>query len=107
MSDHANDRFRVAPDHPALPGHFPGNPLVPGVVVLDRVAAALRARGAMSLAGFSQVKFTATLKPGEDARIELNPIELNPIELDPRGARWRFRVLRGDVVIASGEAQTP
>jgi len=97
MSDHANDRFRVAPDHPALPGHFPGNPLVPGVLVLDRVAAALRARGATSLAGFSQVKFTATLKPGEDARIELDPV----------GARWRFRVLRGDVVIASGEAQTP
>jgi len=93
MPEHATDRFRVAPDHPALPGHFPGNPLVPGVVVLDRVAAALEARGVV-LAGFAQVKFAATLKPGEDARIEL----------EPRDARWRFRVLRDADVVAAGEA---
>ena len=28
-------------DHPSLPGHFPGAPLVPGVVILDEVVAAL------------------------------------------------------------------
>ena len=28
-------------DHPSLPGHFPGAPLVPGVVILDEVIAAL------------------------------------------------------------------
>ena len=31
--------FRIAADHPCLPGHFPGQPVVPGVVVLDRVLA--------------------------------------------------------------------
>ena len=36
-------QFVVAPDHPSLPGHFPGRPLVPGVVLLDRVLEAIEA----------------------------------------------------------------
>lgn len=93
MSETHTDHFRVAPGHPALPGHFPGNPLVPGVVVLDRVAAALEATGA-ALAGFAQVKFVAPLKPGVDATVDV----------DAHGARRRFRVHAGDTTIASGEA---
>ena len=27
----------IAKDHPALAGHFPGNPIVPGVLILDEV----------------------------------------------------------------------
>jgi len=29
-------------DHPSLPGHFPGNPVVPGVVILEEVLEAIR-----------------------------------------------------------------
>ena len=31
----------IRANHPSLPGHFPGAPLVPGVVILDEVIAAL------------------------------------------------------------------
>ena len=35
--------LRIDAAHPALPGHFPGQPLVPGVMMLEQVARALRA----------------------------------------------------------------
>ena len=86
--------FTIPPDHPSLPGHFPGRPLVPGVVVLDRVIAAIEAhQGALGPVRLPQVKFLQPLLPGEAARIEL----------DGAAPRWRFRVLRGETLIASGD----
>ena len=43
--------LRIAPDHPALAGHFPGNPIVPGVVLLDLAIRALARRGGLDEAG--------------------------------------------------------
>src|SRR5438874_12991632 len=34
-------RCAITADHPSLPGHFPDAPLVPGVLILDEVRAAL------------------------------------------------------------------
>lgn len=88
-------QFRIPHDHPSLPGHFPGHPVAPGVVVLDRVFAAIEAaRGAATAWRLPQVKFVQPLLPEQDARVEL----------DGDGARWRFRVLRADAtLVASGE----
>jgi 3-hydroxymyristoyl/3-hydroxydecanoyl-(acyl carrier protein) dehydratase len=63
--------LRIDAAHPALAGHFPGHPVVPGVVVLERVVAALRAwRGGR--VEKLEVKFLQPLLPGEDAVIELH-----------------------------------
>lgn len=86
--------FRIAADHPSLPGHFPGRPVVPGVVVLDRVLDAIEAgHGPLNGLRLPQVKFAQPLLPEQTARIEL----------DGAAPRWRFRVLRGDTLLASGE----
>lgn len=94
-------QFRVDAGHPSLPGHFPGRPIVPGVVVLDRVFAAIeQAHGATALLRLPQVKFVQPLLPGQAARVELEPPQR-----DGEPPRWRFRVLRQDdgVLLASGE----
>ena len=91
--------FVIGHDHPSLPGHFPGRPVVPGVVVLDRVVAALEhAHGPLPALRLPQVKFLQPLLPGEAGRIEFEPVATAD-----GGRRWRFRVLRQEVTIASGE----
>lgn len=94
--------FVVPHDHPCLPGHFPGRPIVPGVVVLDRVLAAIEAaHGDIGPLRLPQVKFLQPLLPGETARIDIEALVV-AAGVPPR---WKFRVLRGDAVIASGEVQ--
>lgn len=89
-------RFAVPPDHPCLPGHFPGRPLVPGVVILDAVLAAIEAEhGRLPALRLPQVKFMQPLLPGETADIALERVGDAP--------RWRFRVQRGEALLASGE----
>lgn len=57
----------ISHDHPSLAGHFPGNPVVPGVVLLKEVLETLR-RGTgrpLMVTGLPLVKFSSPLKPGE------------------------------------------
>lgn len=100
MSDAS--RFTIDIGHPALPGHFPGRPVVPGVVVLDRVLAAIEAvNGPLGALRLPQVKFVRPLLPGEAATIELEALDVAA----GAASRWRFRVLHGETTVATGELQ--
>ena len=69
----------IAPDHPAFAGHFPGAPIVPGVVLLDAAvhAAMQTLRPARSGNGetssvvcqVSSVKFLSPVGPGATLKI--------------------------------------
>jgi 3-hydroxyacyl-[acyl-carrier-protein] dehydratase len=66
-------RRTISADHPSLPGHFPGAPLVPGVVILDEILAALRDRHKdCRLTAVRAVKFLQPLKPEQPFTICLS-----------------------------------
>jgi 3-hydroxyacyl-[acyl-carrier-protein] dehydratase len=97
MTDTLRRSFRIAASHPSLPGHFPGQPVVPGVVLLDQIAAMLESEWKLRLVGLPQVKFIRPLLPECDAEAVI----------EGSGGNLRFRISVGNETIASGviEAQ--
>ncbi|WP_430391836.1 hydroxymyristoyl-ACP dehydratase [Dyella sp. 20L07] len=82
----------VTADHPSLPGHFPGAPLVPGVVLLEQVAQALREWRGERVVRVVDAKFVAPLLPNEHAMVVLTTAN----------ARVRFEIRRNDELLARG-----
>ncbi len=64
-SGDAIQRMVVPAGHPALPGHFPNCPMVPGVVILARVMEAIRTQlPHIELGALMNARFHAPLSPG-------------------------------------------
>jgi 3-hydroxymyristoyl/3-hydroxydecanoyl-(acyl carrier protein) dehydratase/SAM-dependent methyltransferase len=92
-------RRAIPADHPSLAGHFPGAPVVPGVVILDEVAAALAEwRPGCQLAGVSAIKFLLPLKPEQWFTICFAPANSDQTEVD-------FFCRVGDRTIVEGRLQ--
>lgn len=76
-------RRTIRADHPSLPGHFPGAPVVPGVVILDEILAALTEwRGDSHLTVIRAVKFLVPLKPEQPFTICLSVSQGAESEVD-------------------------
>ena len=62
------------PDHPASQGHFPGDPIIPGAVLLSETLQAIEAGLGASLVPFKikLAKFLHPTRPGDRVLIEFS-----------------------------------
>ena len=83
--------------HPAFDGHFPGHPVLPGVVVLAEVLAGIEQHLAKPVDRIliRSAKFHAPVAPGSTLRIEL-------VSGDGDGSAVAFTVSCDDTRVASG-----
>jgi 3-hydroxyacyl-[acyl-carrier-protein] dehydratase len=85
----------IAADHPAYLGHFPGQPVLPGVVLLDAALHALECSGRESAREWivNRAKFQSAVRPGEALTLEHETL--------PNGS-VRFAIRTADRAVASG-----
>jgi 3-hydroxymyristoyl/3-hydroxydecanoyl-(acyl carrier protein) dehydratase len=77
-----------------LAGHFPGNPVVAGVLLLEAIITAAESRlgHRVTVARLPLVKFLTPLQPGQEARLEL----------EFAGPQVEFALTRGASTVAKG-----
>jgi 3-hydroxymyristoyl/3-hydroxydecanoyl-(acyl carrier protein) dehydratase len=86
--------FRLEAEHGIFAGHFPGEPLVPGVMLLDWVLreASLVLQLEPRQLKIRESKFFAPLTPGAQAELFF----------EAAGGRYLFRIRRGEQLLVSG-----
>ena len=86
--------FSIASDHPCLDGHFPGHPLVPGVVLLDEALSRVGAYfGYGPPARVQSAKFLAPVLPGDTVEVALGRVGAD------RGSIGFACLVRGNPVV--------
>lgn len=90
----------IPADHAAFAGHFPGNAIVPGVVLLDEILYSVAsARGvAPGKCSIPAVKFLSAARPGELLQLVIEP---------GNNQQLSFTIRAADRIVASGILTLP
>lgn len=83
-------------DHPAAQGHFPGNPIIPGAVLLSETLRAIEGSLDLSLSRGQLVsaKFPHPARPGDNVRIEFSEFTAGTI---------KFACMVGETTVLTGK----
>jgi len=85
--------IHFAENHPTAAGHFPGNPIIPGALLLDEVIRTLP----NAATGIRAAKFFHPVRPGDSVTVQWS--------LSPPGAA-KFECRLAETLVASGTVET-
>jgi len=86
----------IGEDSPWFSGHFPGDPILPGIAQLKMVADLIvtSGKGQMRMAGLSRVKFRKIVRPGDLLDIY--------VECGEAPDQYSFKITSGNEDVCSG-----
>jgi 3-hydroxymyristoyl/3-hydroxydecanoyl-(acyl carrier protein) dehydratase len=89
------EELRIAPDHKAFAGHFPGSPLLPGAALIDEALRAICLRRGLNLGRWrlASAKFLEPVRPGTSLVLEHSMGDAGTL---------RFIIRNADRAVASG-----
>jgi 3-hydroxymyristoyl/3-hydroxydecanoyl-(acyl carrier protein) dehydratase len=78
-----------AADHPVFAGHFPGRPIVPGVLLLDWAQAAIEAQLGQRVKALAEAKFHSPATPVDVLELDFE-IGVSAVRFEIRSATRRI-----------------
>jgi 3-hydroxyacyl-[acyl-carrier-protein] dehydratase len=111
--------YRVRGDEPFLRGHFPGEPLFPGVLLLEAAAQLagvvaqsdpnLPLQSGLKLAAVRHVKILGTVGPGETMELEARIVaRMGPlVHLSVAATAAGHLLMQGEVTLGAGASPLP
>ncbi len=87
----------VKPDSPWFSGHFPGNPILPGIAQLAMVFEAIEQGGQddLRISSVRRVRFKQIVKPEDRLKLTVQPISESPFS-------YSFQIMLKDEIACSG-----
>jgi 3-hydroxyacyl-[acyl-carrier-protein] dehydratase len=97
---HRETAITIPDEHPAFAGHFPGTPIVPGVVLLDEALFAIQTADGLSLGAcrIASAKFFHPVGPGATLVVRHQTLANGSIQFD---------IMDGPRKVASGNLSVP
>jgi len=98
-------QINISSDHPGLAGHFPGNPVVPGVVILDQVRQCIEnwKQIAVQASSLKSVKFLSPVLMSDVSSQSLNVVLQEKKSISTSTSTGiEFRCLQNDNLIVQG-----
>jgi 3-hydroxymyristoyl/3-hydroxydecanoyl-(acyl carrier protein) dehydratase len=93
--------WTVPDEHPVYAGHFPGTPIIPGVLLLDMAMHSIAAAAGIALDGctINSVKFLSPAIPGDELTVLYDTSAGGSIHFDiVAGASGARKIANGSIV---------